>query len=413
MLRKKTKNILVGLDVGTTKICAVVAERDEKDVRILGIGYAPSQGLRKGMVINVEKTVEAIRKSIAMAEEKTDVDIYTVFAGIAGGHIQSITSRGVVPISGSHGEITEDDIKKVVNAAKAISLPMEREIIHTIPQEFIVDGQGGILDPRGMSGIRLEALVNVITAAISSAQNIIKSINKADVEVVGIVLQPIASSIATLTKEERESGVVLIDIGGGTTDFALFVEGSLRHSGVLAIGGDHVTNDIKMRFNIPTNRAEEAKIKFGCALMNIVDENEEFILPGTFGYPARSMLRKELSFVIESRMREILEIVKSEIEKTGKAHQIGAGLVMTGGASLMQGALEMAQEIFHVPVRLGIPQNVAGLLEEYKSPIYSTGIGLVMYGTDNLEQDGFYDMDDNNVFEKVVGSVKEMIKKYF
>lgn len=413
MLHKKTKDIVVGLDAGTNKICTVVSERDSDGIlHILGIGHAPSQGLRKGLVINAEKTVEAIKKSIIQAEEIAGVEINSVFAGIAGGHIQSIKSHGVVPISGDGGEITEIDIRKVLDAAKAVSLPIEREIIHVIAQEYSVDGQGGIMSPRGMFGTRLEVAVNVVTASVSSAQNIIKSINRANIDVESIVLQPIASSMATLTQEEKESGVVLIDIGGGTTDFAVFADGSLRHSGVIAIGGDHVTNDIKIRFNIPATRAEDVKIKFGCALSSMVNENEEFILPGTFGYPARSMLRKDLSEVIEARMSEIFEIVKHEIDKTNYSNQIGAGIVMTGGASLMLGTLEMANSIMHVPVRLGIPSGLPGLNEDYQSPIYSTGVGLVLFASQQGEY-GHYMVDDDSFFYKVVHSMREMVKKYF
>ncbi|MEW6534275.1 MAG: cell division protein FtsA [Candidatus Auribacterota bacterium] len=416
MILKKKKDILVGLDVGTTKICTVVAERDGDDtIRVIGIGQAPSQGLRKGVVINVEKTVEAIEKSIIMAEESAGVEINSVFVGIAGGHIQSIKSRGVVPVSGDNGEITDEDVRKVIAAAKAISLPMEREIIHAIPQEFIVDGQDGILDPIGMTGVRLEAEVNIVTAAVSSAQNIVKSINKANVDVVGIILQPIASSIATLTQEEKESGVVLIDIGGGTTDYAFFVDGSLRHTGVLAIGGDHLTNDVKIRFNIPTMRAEEAKIKFGYAMSSRVPENEEFVMPGTFGYPARSMLRRDLSDVIESRLTEMLDIVKTEMDKTDCRSNIGSGIVMTGGASLVPGTIDLASSLFHVPVRLGIPRDIPGLKEMFQTPVYSTGVGLVLYAMNSVDDHMYANVDtkEDHLFRKLTQEMHKMIKKYF
>lgn len=414
MIRKKSGEIIVGLDVGTNKICTVVAERDiNGDLIILTIGNAPSQGLRKGVVVNVEKTVEAIEKSVAQAEESAGVEINSVFAGIAGGHIQSVSSHGVVPITGDGGEISDEDIRKVHEAAKAISIPLEREIIHVIPQEYRVDGQGGILEPKGMVGTRLEASVNIVTAAVSSVQNIVKSINKANIDVSGIILQPIASSEATLKAEEKESGVVLIDIGGGTTDYAIFVDGSLRHSGVLAIGGDHVTNDIKIRFSVPTTKAEDIKKKFGCALSSSVGENEEFILPGTFGYPARSMLRKDLSEVINARMSEILEIIKMEIDKTDYSVQIGAGIVMTGGASLMPGTIDLASQVFHVPVRLGIPRDVSGLNDHFQSPIYSTGVGLVLFGVEHYIDQTYTMLDDPGVVVKTLHSMREMIKKYF
>ncbi len=414
MIRRKAGDIIVGLDVGTNKICTVVAERDNNDVlTILTIGHAPSQGLRKGVVVNVEKTVEAIEKSVAQAEEAAGVEINSVFAGIAGGHIQSVSSQGIVPIAGNPGEITEEDIRKVHDAAKAISLPPEREIIHVIPQEYRVDGQGGILEPKGMIGTRLEASVNIITASVASVQNIVKSINQANIDVSGIILQPIASSEATLKEEEKESGVVLIDIGGGTTDYAIFIDGSLRHSGVLAIGGDHVTNDIKIRFNIPSARAEDLKKKFGCALSEMVGEHEEFILPGTFGYPARSMLRKDLSEVINARMSEILEIIKAEIDATEYSSQVGAGIVMTGGASLMPGTIDLASHIFHVPVRLGVPRDVLGLNDNYQSPIYSTGVGLVLFGLEHFIDQSYTLMDDPGIVVKVLHSMREMVQKYF
>jgi len=412
-MTRRNQNIIVGLDVGTTKILTVVSEIQNDEIKIIGIGHAPSQGLRKGVVINVEKTVEAIEKSVIMAEEISGVEINSVYAGIAGGHIQSITSKGIQRVSGIDGEIGDEDIKRVVDAAKAISLPIEREIIHVIPQEFIVDGQSGILDPRGMVGVRLEALVNIITASVNSAQNIVKSINKAGINVAGIILQPIASSIATLTEEEKESGVVLIDIGGGTTDYAIFAEGSLRHSGVLAIGGDHITNDVKIRFNIPSLRAEDTKIKFGCAMNTLIEEYEEFVLPGTFGYPARSIMRKELCEVIESRMHEILEIVKIEIDKTDNSNLIGAGIVMTGGASLMPGTLELANKIFHVPVRLGLPRPLSGLKENNQSPIYSTGIGLVLYGIEHMGDHIQIMQEESGGFIRMVKVMREMVMKYF
>jgi len=413
MISRKSKNIIIGLDVGTTKICTVVAEEIDDKIHILGIGHAPSQGLRKGVIINVDKAVEAISQSIEMAEEASGVEINSVFAGIAGGHIQNITSHGIVPVCKGNSGITDEDIRKVVDAAKAISLPMEREIIQVIPQEYIVDGQDEILNPRGMMGVRLEAVVNIITAAVSSAQNIVKSINEASVDVAGIILQPIASSIATLSQTEKESGVVLIDIGGGTTDYALHINGAMRHTGVLAIGGDHITNDIKIRFNIPNPKAEDVKIKFGCALSSMVPENEEFILTGTFGYPARSILRTDLAEVIEARLSEILEIVKIELDKIGCANQIGSGIVMTGGASLVPGTLELAHKIFHVPVRLGIPKEMPGLKENFQNPIFSTGIGLVLYGREQLREQGYVILNGENKFAKIVQTMRDMIKKYF
>ncbi|MDP8218195.1 MAG: cell division protein FtsA [Candidatus Theseobacter exili] len=406
--------IVVGLDVGTTKVCAIVAERtDEGQIRIIGMAKGPSEGLRKGCVINIESTIESIGKVIDEAESMAGIEINSVFAGIAGGHIKSINSRGVTPVNPEGSEIDEEDINRAINAAKAISIPLDREIIHSIPQEFIVDGQSGIKDPRGMVGVRLEAQVHLVSGAITSAQNLIKCIHRTGLEVEDIVLEPLASAIAILTEEEKQSGVILIDIGGGTTDFLLFVNGSIRHSDILAIGGDHVTNDIAIGMKIPSIKAEEIKKKFGCALSDMVKKDEEFVLPGIVGRSAQSLPRIELCNIIELRMEEILTLVKSEIEHTGNCHLVGSGIVLTGGASLLSGTIEMAQKIFNIPVKLGKPRNISGLVEVLDSPIYSTGVGLTQYGFRYRDEGGVKRLGGRNLFAKIMKRMREWFWEYF
>lgn len=414
MAFRSGKNIVVGLDVGTTKICAAVAEVDRDNrIRIIGIGSSPSHGLRKGVVVNVESTVDSIGRAIDEAEEMSGVEIHSVFAGIAGGHIKSLNSRGVIPIARDSHEITQEDIDRAVNAAKAISIPMDREVIHTIPQGFVVDGQDGIKDPRGMSGVRLEVEVHIITGAITSAQNIVNCVNRSGFEVEDIVLEPLASSIATLTQEEKDSGVILIDIGGGTTDFVVFTDGAIRHTDILAVGGDHVTNDISIGLKIPLGKAEAIKKKFGSALSQNVKDSEEFVVPGVVGRSASSMRRKELAEVIELRMEEIFTLVNREIEKTGLLDLIGSGVVLTGGASLMPGGLELASKIFNLPTRLGKPRDVSGLVEVLDSPIFATGVGLTQYGFRYREIGGNTQLKGRKMFTQIVGRMKNWVGDYF
>lgn len=400
--------------MGTTKICAAVAEMDrDKRIRIIGIGTSPSHGLRKGVVVNVESTVESIGRAIDEAEEMSGVEIHSVFAGIAGGHIKSLNSRGVVSISREANEITQQDIDRAVNAAKAISIPMDREVIHTIPQGYVVDGQDGIRDPRGMSGTRLEVEVHIITGAITSAQNIINCINRAGFEVEDIVLEPLASAIATLTQEEKDSGVILVDIGGGTSDFVVFTGGAIRHTDILAVGGDHVTNDVSIGIKVPIGKAEEIKKKFGCALASMVKETEEFVVPGIVGRAASSMRRRDLADIIQARMEEVFNLVRREIEKTGYLSLIGSGVVLTGGASLLPGTLDMAGQIFQLPTRLGKPRDVSGLVEVLDSPIFATGVGLTQYGFRYRDEGSDHQLRGRNVFNKIVGRMKNWVGDYF
>lgn len=410
----KKKDFVVGLDIGTTKICAIVAEKDQGNVpRVIGVGITPSYGLRKGVVVNLESTIDSVEKAIELAEDMARVEIQSVFAGIAGGHIKSFNSRGTVPITHKDNEITNDDVNRVISMAKAISIPIDREVIHTIPQEFLVDGQGGIKDPRGMSAVRLEAEVHIVTGAITSAQNIVKSIHRAGFEVEDIVLQPLASSLTTLTQEEKDSGVILVDIGGGTTDVVLYLDGAVRHTHVLSIGGDNVTNDIAVGLKIPIPKAEEIKKRFGCARVSMVDENEEFILPGVIGRAASRMQRKQLIEIIEMRMEEIFDLIKQDIERTSYGEFISSGVVLTGGTSLLKGSVEMAEDIFGVPVRLGIPRGVTGLVEVLDSPIYSTGVGLAQYGFKYRDTKKPGRFKGRNIFSKVIKRMTEWVGEYF
>jgi cell division protein FtsA len=409
-------DFVVGLDIGTTKICAVVAEKGDDDTpRIIGVGITPSYGLRKGVVVNLESTIDSIEKAIELAEDMAKVEIESVFAGIAGGHIKSFNSRGTVPITHKNNEITNDDVNRAISMAKAISIPIDREVIHTIPQEFIVDGQGGIKDPRGMSGVRLEAEVHIVTGAITSAQNIIKCIQRAGFEVEDIVLQPLASSMATLTQEEKDSGVILIDIGGGTTDAVLYVNGAVRHTYVLSLGGDHITNDVAIGLKVPLGKAEEIKKRFGSARVRMVNENEEFMLPGVIGRAATRMQKRQLVEIIELRMEELFDLVKQDIERTNYGELISSGLVLTGGTSLLKGSVEMAEDIFGVPVRLGTPRGVTGLVEVLDSPIYSTGVGLAQYGLKYREKDEKKPtrFGGRNIFTKIVERMTEWVGEYF
>ncbi len=410
----KEPEVVVGLDIGTTKICAVVAESNDYDeIRVIGIGTTVSKGLRKGVVVDIESTVESVGKAVEEAEQMANVEIHSVFSGISGGHISGMNSRGVVPVQGKKGEISEDDVQRAVDSAKAISIPMDREVIHTIPQQFIVDGQDGVKDPRGMSGVRLEAEVHVVTGAITSAQNIIKSINRAGLEVEDIVLEPLASSLAVLTPEEKANGVVLVDIGGGTTDVVCFVNGVIHHTSVFSIGGDHLTNDISIGLRIPVSKAEEIKKKFGCAMGTLVKEGEEFVVPGIVGRAANNMPRRILAELIELRMEELFTLIKDQLKRSNISEFIGSGIVITGGTALLVGLNEMARKIFDVPVRIGRPTNVSGLVDILDSPIYSTGVGLVQYGFKHRRENGTSRFRGRNIFEKIVGRMREWVGEVF
>ncbi|MEI6633180.1 MAG: cell division protein FtsA [Chlamydiota bacterium] len=374
-------NLIIGLDIGTTKICTVVAEidRETRSLRVIGLGHAPSQGLRKGVVVDMDRAVESIVRSVEDAEKMANVEIHSVFAGITGGHVKSFNSRGVAAI-GEGGEITPRDVDRAIAAARAVSLPADREILHTIPQEFTVDGQAGIREPVGMSGVRLEAEAHIITGTITAAQNIIRAINKAGFEVEDIVLESLAASIAVLSEDEKNSGVLLIDIGGGTTDFVAFHRGSIRQSSVLAVGGDHVTNDLTVALRLPISLAEEIKQAYGSAMEERVDPEEEIEIPPAAGRGAARYSRRELARVIELRMTEILSLARRQVDRSGLRRLMASGVVLTGGACLTDGIVELAGKVFELPVRIGRPAGVSGISEALDSPVYATGAGLALYG---------------------------------
>ncbi|MGB2768997.1 MAG: cell division protein FtsA [Candidatus Zixiibacteriota bacterium] len=381
------ENRIVGLDIGTTKIAAIISETDETGKpKIVGIGTRPSEGLKRGLVINLEKTVESIASAVEDAEMMAGVKVDSVYAGIAGDHIRSINSRGVIAVSRSDHEITPTDVEKVIEAAKTVALPMDREIIHVLPQEFTVDDQSGIKAPIGMVGVRLETEVHIVTGAVTAAQNIYRGVKKAGLEVEDLVLQPLASSYALLSPDEEELGVALIDLGGGTTDFAIFFDGSIRHTGVVGLGGKNVTNDIAIGLRTPVDQAEEIKKTYGSALSSLVDSDEMIQVPAVGGGEPKQISRNVLASIIEPRMEEILSLTLQELKKSSHFDLLATGIVLTGGGSLMEGVVELAERIFDVPVRTGKPTGVSGLEEKVSNPIYSTGVGLILYGWEQFKE---------------------------
>ncbi len=402
-MSKKTP-LVVGLDIGTTKICTVIGEVGDGQVNIIGLGTYPSKGLRKGVVVNIESTVQSIKKAVEEAELMADCHITSVYAGIAGGHIKGINSHGVIAVKNK--EIRPNDVKRVIDAASAIAIPMDREVIHVIPQEFIVDDQDGIKDPVGMSGVRLEGRVHIVTGAITSAQNIIKCANRAGLDVDDIVLEQLGSSEAVLTPEERELGVAIIDIGGGTTDLVIFANGSIKHTAVFSLAGSHITNDISVGLRTPVEEAEKIKIRYGCALTSLVRKDETIEVPSVGGRKPRILSRQTLAEIIEPRVEEILSLVHDEVVKMGYVNLIPSGLILTGGSALLEGVPELAEQIFNLPVRRGLPIGIGGLVDLVSSPMYATGVGLVLYGSRNRRQ-------ERNIFSKVSNRMKEWIGEFF
>jgi len=408
-MAKRDKQI-VGLDIGTTKICAIVGDLTLEGIEIVGIGTSPSHGLRKGVVVNIDATVESIRQAVQEAQLMAGCEINTVYAGIAGGHIKGFNSHGVVAIK--NREVSEIDIKRVVDQAKAISIPMDREVIHILPQEFIVDDQDGIKDPMGMSGVRLEAKVHIVTGAITSAQNIIRCCNRTGLTVADIALEQLAASEAVLTPDEKEIGVILVDVGGGTTDLAIWHQGSLKHTSVLGLGGDFITNDIAAGLRTPAADAEKIKKKFGCATTQLVGKEETIEVPSVGGRKPRVMPRQLLCEIIEPRVEEIFALVRRECAKAGYEDTISSGAVLTGGASLMPGMEELGEQVFEMPVRVGRPMGIGGLVDVVNSPMYATGVGLLIYGSKHRSQRRFR-IRDNNLFQKVTERMKEWLVEFF
>ncbi len=408
------QGIITGLDIGTTKVCAVIGQMNESGgVDIIGVGMAPSYGLRKGVVVNIDNTVKSINQAIEEAELMAGVEVDSVYAGVAGGHIKSINNRGVVAISSRSREITQADVDRVIDSAKAVSLPIDREVIHVIPQEYIVDNQDGIKDPIGMSGVRLEADVHIIVGAVASIDNIIKSVHRAGYEVEDIVLEPLASAEAILTEEEKELGVALIDMGGGTTDIIMFIRGSVWHTGIIALGGNHVTNDIAFGLRTPATSAEIIKKRYGVALVDSIDENELIEVPGIGGRAPRKIPKKMLAQIIQPRMDEILQLTYREIKKSGFDELISAGCVITGGGALLKDTDALAEKIMNIPVRIGYPERIGGLNDKVNSPLYATGVGLVLYGSKNESVSELYKGSDENVFKNIISRLGNWFKEYF
>lgn len=404
------ENLIVGLDIGTTKICAIVGNLTPDGLDIVGIGTSPSRGLRKGVVINIESTVESIRKALREAELMAGCEIKSVFAGIAGGHIKGFNSQGVIAIR--NREVTREDMERVIDAAKAVAIPMDREVIHVLPQEFIIDDQDGIKEPLGMSGVRLEAKVHIVTGAVASAQNIVKSCNRASVNVSDIVLEQLASSDSVLSADEKELGVALVDIGGGTTDIAIFVDGAIKHTSVLSLGGNHLTNDIAVGLRTPMAEAEKIKKQYGCCMTAMVGRDETIEVPSVGGRESRVLSRQLLAEILEPRVEEIFNLVNREIIRSGYEELIASGVVITGGTTILPGMPELAEQIFSLPVRRGVPQGIGGLTDVVNSPIYATGVGLVKYGSRNLKAHKFM-IGQENVFDKVVRRMREWFSEFF
>ncbi len=385
MGRKTERNMIVGLDIGTSKVVAIVGEiTPEGGIEVVGLGSHPSRGMKKGVVVNIESTVSSIQRAVEEAELMAGCQINSVYAGIAGSHIRSLNSHGIVAIRDK--EVTAGDVDRVIDAARAVAIPADQKIIHILPQEFIIDSQEGIREPIGMSGVRLEARVHLVTGAVSAAQNIVKCVRRCNLDVDDIILEQLASSHAVLTEDEKELGVCLVDIGGGTTDIAVFTEGSIRHTAVIPIAGDQVTNDIAVALRTPTQYAEEIKIKYACALTQLATPEETIEVPSVGDRPPRRLARHTLAEVVEPRYEELLTLVQAELRRSGFEDLVAAGVVLTGGSSRMEGLVELAEEVFHMPVRLGMPQYVTGLVDVVRNPIHATGVGLLLFGHRNRSQ---------------------------
>ena len=406
-----TKNsIVVGLDIGTAKVCAVIGEMTERGVEIIGIGTHPSQGLRKGVVINIEATVHSLNKAIEEAGLMAGCEIHTVFASISGGHIKAFNSHGIVALKNK--EVGQRDLERVIDAAKAVAIPMDREVLHVLPQDYIIDDQDGIKEPLGMSGVRLEAKVHIVTGAVTSAQNIVKCCNRTGLSVAEIVLAPLAAAETVLSDEERELGVLLVDMGGGTTDMAVFHDGTVKHTAVIGIGGNHITNDIAAGLRTPFNDAERIKQRYGCAAASMVAADERVEVPNIAGKGAGTVSRQILCEIIEPRLDEIFELVQKEVAKSGYQGDLASGVVVTGGAMLLPGAVEMAERSFGLPVRLGAPSHVLGLLDVIDSPIYAVGVGLVLHGMKRQER-GAFRVRDDKILSKVKHRMSDWLSEFF
>ncbi len=404
---KEEKNLIIGLDIGTSKVVAIVAElMADGSMNVIGLGQHVSRGLKKGVVINIDSTVNAIQRAIEEAELMADCTIKNVFTGIAGSHVQSINARGMVKIKDA--EVTQADVARVIETAQAIALPSDQQILHILTQEYIIDGQEDVREPLGMSGMKLEVKVHIVTGAVAAAQNIVKSIKRCGLEVTDLILQPLASSEAVLTEDEKELGVCLVDVGGGTTDIAVFKQGAIRHTAVIPIAGDQITNDVAVALRTPTQSAEDINIKHGCALRQLADPREVVEVQGTDGREGRQLSVQTLAEVIEPRVVELYEFVLAELRRSGLEEMIASGIVITGGSAMMKGMVELGEEIFHMPVRLGLPRYVGGLSEVVSNPRYATGVGLLLIGKRQVAQQIQVSLDANSF-----GRILERMKSWF
>ena len=406
----KKNSIVVGLDIGTSKVCAVIGEMSEQGVEIIGVGSHPSQGLRKGVVINIEGTVNSVKKAVEEAGLMAGCEIHTVFTSISGGHIKAFNSHGIVAVKNK--EVTQRDLERVIDAARAVAIPMDRDVLHVLPQDYVIDDQDGIREPLGMSGVRLEAKVHIVTGAATSAQNIVKCCNRTGLNVAEMVLAPLAAAEAVLSDEERELGVVLVDVGGGTTDIAIYHDGAVKHTAVVGIGGNHVTNDVAAGLRTPFNDAERIKQRYGSAKAVMVPASERVEVPGVAGKGAGSVSRQILCEIIEPRLDEIFELVQKEIVKSGFEGALTSGIVITGGSMLLPGAVEMAERSFGLPVRLGLPAHVRGLVDIIRNPTYATGVGLVLHGMKRHERN-VYRIREDKILSKVKHRMSDWFSEFF
>ena len=402
MAKRDEKRLVVGLDIGTSKVVAIIGEvSDDEKIKVIGLGWHPSRGLKRGVVVNIDSTIQSIRRAIEEAEKMAECEAVGVFAGISGSHIRSLNSNGAVAIKDY--EVTAGDVSRVLEVAKAVPISADQKLLHTLAQEYIIDGQEGIREPVGMSGVRLEAKVHMVTGAVSAAQNIEKCIKRCGLEVDSIILQQLASSYAVLTEDEKDLGVCLCDIGGGTTDIAVFINGSIQHSAVIPIAGDQVTNDIAIALRTPTKDAEDLKIRFACALTQLANAEESIEVPSVGDRPARRLTRQTLAEVVEPRYEELFNMINDELARSGYLEKVGAGVVLTGGGSKLQGVIELAEEVFNMPVRVATPQYVSGLIDVIRNPIYSTGVGLLIFGNkQNIKEQTTSRFEfDGSVYEKM------------
>ena len=412
MAATEDKQMIVGLDIGTSKVVAVVGEIDSNgSIEVVGIGSHPSRGLKKGVVVNIESTVNAIQRAIEEAELMAGCQIHSVYVGIAGSHIRSMNSHGIVAIKDR--EVHRADVERVIDAAQAVAIPADQKILHVLPQEYVIDNQGGIREPLGMSGVRLEAKVHLVTCAETAAQNIEKCVERCGLAVDGIILEQLASSYAVITEDERNLGVCMVDIGGGTSDIAIFTEGSIRHTGVIPVAGDQVTNDIAMALRTPTQHAEEIKIRYACALAQLTGPEETIKVPSVGDRPPRDLSRQSLAEVVEPRYDELFTLIQGEIRKSGFEELVPAGVILTGGTSKMEGVVELAEEIFHMPVRIGAPQYARGMNDIIRNPIYATAVGLLVSGAKELQEGAQLAVDRQSKAGNVLGGLRDWLGRNF